>query len=359
MCLPPCILRANVARPLTAVLRTLLPPPLSPSPASHYSPFPLPICGVAASCYTPQLHTQDTSQHMMTVRATCLLTAALCCACALVRTHEGDHDGHEKGEAGDGNGDHGNKEMTVEEVKTMCVLLKQLRGVSPSVEALVTRANNSLSTISRYKAKEDSALEEARRGGSNETVQKHESRATAVGNAYATAAAAVLSVPDLAANITAASTTIINEIVESLDDLEKSEASEEVRGSSRVDLQAFHSTPAIVWDAFVGVFPSLEKNLLFVRNAIRKHSPYRKQRKDLLRLGEASPFFFFFCFRGLLEKICELRKGSEINKAHFAVGSGKTRREKRRKSTPTRGGKRPHKKLQPGRKLKRRHGVDN
>ncbi|CCD18562.1 BarP protein, putative [Trypanosoma vivax Y486] len=233
MCLPPCILRANVARPLTAVLRTLLPPPLSPSPASHYSPFPLPICGVAASCYTPQLHTQDTSQHMMTVRATCLLTAALCCACALVRTHEGDHDGHEKGEAGDGNGDHGNKEMTVEEVKTMCVLLKQLRGVSPSVEALVTRANNSLSTISRYKAKEDSALEEARRGGSNETVQKHESRATAVGNAYATAAAAVLSVPDLAANITAASTTIINEIVESLDDLEKSEASEEVKEAGR------------------------------------------------------------------------------------------------------------------------------
>ncbi|KAH8618363.1 putative Glutamic acid alanine rich protein of Trypanosoma [Trypanosoma vivax] len=165
---------------------------------------------------------------MMTVRATCL-----CCACALVRTHEGDHDGHEKGEAGDGNGDHGNKEMTVEEVKTMCVLLKQLRGVSPSVEALVTRANNSLSTISRYKAKEDSALEEARRGGSNETVQKHESRATAVGNAYATAAAAVLSVPDLAANITAASTTIINEIVESLDDLEKSEASEEVKEAGR------------------------------------------------------------------------------------------------------------------------------
>ncbi|KAH8618036.1 putative Glutamic acid alanine rich protein of Trypanosoma [Trypanosoma vivax] len=85
----------------------------------------------------------------------------------------------------------------------------------------------------QVQSKEDSALEEARRGGSNETVQKHESRATAVGNAYATAAAAVLSVPDLAANITAASTTIINEIVESLDDLEKSEASEEVKEAGR------------------------------------------------------------------------------------------------------------------------------
>ncbi|KAH8618423.1 putative Glutamic acid alanine rich protein of Trypanosoma [Trypanosoma vivax] len=270
MCLPPCILRANVARPLTAVLRTLLPPPLSAACTFAFTsrPPPFPVCGAAddpsIATHTHK-HTharRHTHAHTYTRTHTATATdndrtpyGVAACRGTVLRVRsctrwprrprrprrwqqtrwERKPDGGEQKPDGDDGAKGGNESeeedpYALKLVEFACEVAGQLRGVNASAETHASALRQSVAKTADYLAEaEKKAAEAANKNESKEVIQKRAAVLAAVVSAHATVLAATANTSEVVDGVKYHAERLLKGLDEYFVDAQRSNASEDIK----------------------------------------------------------------------------------------------------------------------------------